>query len=165
MYLRQAQWARDRLGLDIEYRASSIYDIGELPGTFDVIVFLGLFYHLRYPQLGLDLLATKCSGSLIMNTPIVVSEARVMELRLPPQEGQILQGAEPRYNWWFPSSAAVQAMLATAGFTNIVEFAHPETPFVSSSPHADNSSAFPTGATYFRAEARANGTLPRPMTA
>lgn len=163
-YVEQAKWVRERLALDIEYRNMSVYDIGRLDGTFDIVIFLGLFYHLRYPQMALDLLATKCVGTLIMNTPILVTDDQVMELRLPGGQGRITQPDEPRFNWWFPSSSALVSMLQTAGFSDIREFERRETPFVSSSPHANNESAFPTGATYLRASADAEGSVPLAMT-
>lgn len=162
-YCRQARWVRDRLGLDIEYHNMTVYDIGRLAGTFDVVAFLGLFYHLRYPQLALDLLATKCHGTLIMNTPIVRTGDRVMELRLPENGARTSQAAEPNFNWWFPSPSTLSSMLTTAGFTNIVEFNLSEAPFVSSSKNADNTSAFPTGGIYYRATCRADGSLPAAM--
>jgi tRNA (mo5U34)-methyltransferase len=159
-YYRQACWVRDVLGLDIEYHNMSIYDVGSIDGSFDIVLFLGLLYHLRYPQLSLDLLATKCVGTLIINTPIVRSEARLMELRVPGSTERIDQAGEARFNWWFPSPTALRTMLAVAGFTDIVEFASSETPFVSSSTDADNTSAFGTGTVHLRARGDGSGSVP-----
>jgi tRNA (mo5U34)-methyltransferase len=159
-YYRQACWVRDVLGLDIEYHNMSIYDVGSLDGGFDVVLFLGLLYHLRHPQLSLDLLAQRCEGTLIINTPVVRSPARIMELRLPESTARVDQAAELRFNWWFPSPDALRTMLAVAGFTDIVEFAKTESPFVSSNQNADNTSAFPTGTVYFRATGDGSGSTP-----
>jgi tRNA (mo5U34)-methyltransferase len=162
-YYRQACWVRDRLGLDIEYHNTTVYDIGRLPGTFDIVMFLGLFYHLRYPQLMLDLIATKCDGIMLMNTPVVQSPAGVMELRLPEGLDRVTQTAEPRYNWWFPSPSALARMLSVAGFTDIRKIFGTDTPFISSSKHERNESAFETGTIFYRAACRADGSLPGPM--
>jgi hypothetical protein len=51
-------------------------------------------------------------------------------------------------------------MLSVAGFSDIVEITTSAKPFVSSSNHADNSSAFPTGSVYLRATGDGSGSLP-----
>jgi tRNA (mo5U34)-methyltransferase len=162
-YHKQACWVRDRLGLDIEYYRMPIYEIGSLAGMFDIVLFLGLFYHLRYPQLALDLLATKCDGLMLMNTPIVRSPHRVMELRLQTEPGRITQSAESRHNWWFPSPSAIGGMLSVAGFTDIVHFRASDKPFVSSSASVKNESAFDTGEAFLSARCRGDGSLPGSM--
>src|SRR5947207_4525807 len=46
-YLAQAHFAADALGLDIEFRKLSVYDVHKLGEQFDIVLFLGVFYHLR----------------------------------------------------------------------------------------------------------------------
>jgi len=53
-YLAQAQLAAEILGLDIEWRKLSAYEVGKLQESFDLVLFTGVFYHLRYPVLALD---------------------------------------------------------------------------------------------------------------
>src|SRR6266700_7467642 len=48
-YLNQARFAAGTLGLEIELQKRSIYFAHELPGQFDYVMFMGVFYHLRYP--------------------------------------------------------------------------------------------------------------------
>src|SRR5205807_9762421 len=48
-YLNQARFAAETLGLDIEFLKLSVYDVDQLPGEFDYVFFMGMFYHLRYP--------------------------------------------------------------------------------------------------------------------
>src|SRR4029079_2535143 len=56
-YLRQAEWAIGRYAVKggIELRQMGVYDLGDLDERFDLVLFLGVLYHLRYPLLGLDL--------------------------------------------------------------------------------------------------------------
>jgi tRNA (mo5U34)-methyltransferase len=56
-YLSQAAWAAEKLGLAgrIRFQLMDVYDLASLKQTFDLVLFLGVFYHLRYPLLGLDL--------------------------------------------------------------------------------------------------------------
>ena len=51
-YLRQARFAAEMIGVDIEFAQMSVYDVGALGERFDVVLFLGVLYHLRHPLLG-----------------------------------------------------------------------------------------------------------------
>ncbi len=55
-YLEQARFAAQVLDLDISFEQMSVYDVPKLRERFDVVLFMGVFYHLRYPLLALDLL-------------------------------------------------------------------------------------------------------------
>src|SRR3954469_18630980 len=55
-YLAQARFAAASLGFDIEFRKLSVYDVHKLNERFDVVLFLGVLYHLRHPLLALDLI-------------------------------------------------------------------------------------------------------------
>ena len=55
-YLRQAEFAADKSGLDIEFKQMSVYDVGSFGEKFDLVIFMGVLYHLRHPLLALDLL-------------------------------------------------------------------------------------------------------------
>src|ERR1051325_10675658 len=55
-YLEQARFAAKVSGADIEFRNLSVYRVGELHEKFDLVLFMGVLYHLRHPLLALDLL-------------------------------------------------------------------------------------------------------------
>src|SRR5215203_1520387 len=65
-YLAQASFAAEVTGLDIEFRKLSVYDVGSLGERFDVVLFLGVLYHLRHPLLALDLLYEHAVGDLLV---------------------------------------------------------------------------------------------------
>src|SRR5437879_11110304 len=46
-YLNQARFAAETLGLEIDFEKRSVYTVRQLPGQFDVVFFLGVFYHLQ----------------------------------------------------------------------------------------------------------------------
>ncbi len=46
-YLAQARFAAEVYGVDIELRNLSVYDVATLGERFDVVLFLGVLYHLR----------------------------------------------------------------------------------------------------------------------
>ncbi len=130
-FLRQAEWAAEQLDLSarVELRQLDVYDLARLPETFDVVLFLGVLYHLRYPLLGLDLVAEKVAGTLVLQTltaPAV--QDREVPADLPFDRRQEL--ADPAWpsmafiehrladdptNWWAPSPSAVEAMARSAG--------------------------------------------------
>lgn len=131
-YLRQARLAAEVLGIrDIEFRELSVYDVPSLGERFDLVLFLGVLYHLRYPLLALDILYQHVVGdqllfqSLLRGSPTVspvrqdypFTETTVFERPGYPH----LSFVEHRFasdptNWWIPNRACVEAMLRSAGF-------------------------------------------------
>jgi tRNA (mo5U34)-methyltransferase len=55
-YLAQARFAAEVNNLDVEFRNMSVYDVAALRETFDLVIFMGVLYHLRHPLLALDLI-------------------------------------------------------------------------------------------------------------
>jgi len=77
-YLRQARWARVRFGFgedQIALRRMQVYELARLEQTFDIVLFMGVLYHLRYPLLALDIVAGKVGGRLILQTLTMPGEA------------------------------------------------------------------------------------------
>lgn len=136
-YLKQARFAAQTLGVDIEFQKCSVYDTDQIPGQFDYVLFMGVFYHLRYPLFALDKLIKKVRGRLVFQTMVRgSSEVREWEDDYPIWNEQIFNEAsfpamyfiEKGYsndptNWWIPNRAAVEAMLRSSGLE--IE-AHPE---------------------------------------
>jgi len=137
-YLAQARFAAQVTGLDIEFRKLSVYDVGALGERFDVVLFMGVLYHLRHPLLALDLLYEHAVGDLL----VFQSMQRGAKGVDPVQENYTFWQSEhfdrPGYpkmhfiehryaddptNWWAPNAACVEAMLRSSGF-EIVQ--HPE---------------------------------------
>ncbi|MBV9017168.1 MAG: TIGR04290 family methyltransferase, partial [Alphaproteobacteria bacterium] len=130
-YLRQARFAAEVTGLDIEFMQLSVYDIGALGERFDLVLFLGVLYHLRHPLLALDLIREHVVGDLFvcqsmqrgdggeqpLDEDYPFSETAIFERPSFPH----LSFIEQRYagddtNWWVPNRACMTAMLRSAGF-------------------------------------------------
>jgi tRNA (mo5U34)-methyltransferase len=130
-YLAQARFAAGVLELDIEYRLLSVYDIGALRERFDLVIFMGVLYHLRHPLLALDLVREHVVGDLLLFQtmqrgtqeiePVAedygFEEAAHFERPGYPR----LNFVEHRYagdptNWWVPNRAGAEAMLRNSGF-------------------------------------------------
>ncbi|AUX46625.1 SAM-dependent methyltransferase [Sorangium cellulosum] len=137
-YLAQARFAAEVSGADIEFRNLSVYDVGALGERFDIVIFMGVLYHLRHPLLALDLLHEHVVGHTLVFQSMQRGSAEVPQLEgdYPFAEKRIfdeesypkLHFVEHSYshdptNWWIPNRACAEAMLRSAGF-EIVD--HPE---------------------------------------
>jgi tRNA (mo5U34)-methyltransferase len=77
-------------------------------GEFDLVLFLGVLYHLRNPFLALEKVASVTRSSLIVET--VVDLLGMKRPAMAFYAGTELN-RDPT-NWWGPNPAAVVAMLA-----------------------------------------------------
>jgi hypothetical protein len=91
-------------------------------GTFDVVLFCGVLYHLRYPLLGLDNVRRVCRGEVYLETyvsdPELVATLGDAASSLPIW--QFYRGAElsnDESNWFGPTACAVVQALESAGFS------------------------------------------------
>src|SRR3954464_7813835 len=65
-YLAQARFAAKVTGAEIEFRRLSVYEVGALGERFDVVLFMGVLYHLRHPLLALDLIHEHVARDLLV---------------------------------------------------------------------------------------------------
>ena len=68
MAIEQAKFAAETLGLDVDFRVMSAYDLATLHRTFDVVLFMGVFYHLRHPLVALEAIRSVCGETMIFQT-------------------------------------------------------------------------------------------------
>jgi tRNA (mo5U34)-methyltransferase len=131
-YLRQARWAAGELGMvdRIEFRRTGVYDLrGLAQAPFDVVLFLGVLYHLRHPLLALDIVSELTGDALVVQTLTMPGDERLdvpanlsiderEELRRPgwPTMAFVEHDlAGDPTNWWAPNAACVEAMLRSCG--------------------------------------------------
>jgi tRNA (mo5U34)-methyltransferase len=130
-YLAQACWAAERFGLpNVRFARRQLYGLSPAE-RFDLILFMGVFYHLRYPMLALDLLARLQPQLMIFQTLTqgsaeISAHARedcdfATRERLARPDWPHLALVETSFcgdptNWWVPNRAAVVGMLRAAGF-------------------------------------------------
>jgi tRNA (mo5U34)-methyltransferase len=130
-YLAQARFAAEVNGHDIEFRRLSVYDVAELGERFDVVLFMGVLYHLRHPLLALDLIHEHVTRDLLIFQSMQRGSPEVDAVRADYDFFEDehfdspgypkLHFIEHRYagdptNWWAPNAAASAAMLRSAGF-------------------------------------------------
>ena len=82
-YIKQANFVVKELQLNrqIEICQCDIFDAIDL-GDFDIISYVGLSYHLRYPQLALDMLSNICKVSLLTSTQTIPGDTYEMRNRV-----------------------------------------------------------------------------------
>jgi tRNA (mo5U34)-methyltransferase len=110
--------ARDVLGSRVESLHADVYDLTpEKLGTFDVVLFLGVLYHLRDPLLALQRLAGITNELLVVESLVdSIWATRPVAAFYP--EDEVNPGDSS--NWWGPNPAALAAMLRASGFRTVV---------------------------------------------
>ncbi len=84
-------------------------------GRFDVVLFLGVLYHVRHPLLALERVASVTRELLIVET--VVDLLGCSRPAMAFYQGTELNN-DPT-NWWAPNISGVEAMLKSVGFTRV----------------------------------------------
>lgn len=130
-YLAQARFAAEVSGVDIEFRKLSVYDVATLRERFDVVLFMGVLYHLRHPLLALDLIHDHVAGDLMVYQSMQRGSPQVESVKEDYgfRHTEIFERSsfprmyfiEHKYcgdptNWWIPNRACSEAMLRSAGF-------------------------------------------------
>jgi tRNA (mo5U34)-methyltransferase len=84
-------------------------------GTYDLVLFLGVLYHVKHPLLALEAVASVCETMLILETHVDLEECARPALAYYPGT----ECANDLSNWFGPNRAAVEAMLRTVGFRTV----------------------------------------------
>lgn len=130
-YLKQARWAAPQFGLAdrIEFRQQQVYELARDQQRYDLVLFLGVLYHLRYPLLALDIVSRKTKHLLCLQTMTMPGDAVLANtdgLGLDDRQQMLDPGwptmafiegrlANDPTNWWAPNHACVEAMLRSCG--------------------------------------------------
>jgi tRNA (mo5U34)-methyltransferase len=108
--------ARSILDIDLEIGEFDIPSLTpERVGTFDVVLFMGVFYHLQDPIAALRQIATLAREVLIVETHTDALETRRPAMIMYP--GVELDGDGTC--WWGPNPACVVALLKQCGFAKV----------------------------------------------
>jgi tRNA (mo5U34)-methyltransferase len=108
--------ARRALGSRVEDVDVDVLDLSaERVGTFDLVFFLGVLYHVPNPLLALERVAAVTGHCLVLETVVdMVGISRPAAAFYPDRE----LNNDPT-NWWGPNHAAVCGMLAAVGFRRV----------------------------------------------
>lgn len=120
--------AHEILGSRVEFVEADLFSLqAKTMGQFDLVLFLGVLYHLRHPFLALERAADLCRDQMIMETEVGQSPSGLRATLFTA-----LTGYEPPKmrmdffpvddinkdptNWWAPTPEAALAMMEACGF-------------------------------------------------
>ena len=138
--LAEARFASHWFNLPLELYECGAYDVRSLDISFDVIVFIGVLYHLKHPLYALEQIASICKDTMYFQSVVrgpggdvnpaddyPVNEVAVFDQPAWPK----LYFIEKKFNgdesnWWFATRSCLKAMLRTAGFRTVEDTANSE---------------------------------------
>jgi tRNA (mo5U34)-methyltransferase len=110
------EFARKALDSKVEDIELDVLDIcPERVGVFDLVLFLGVLYHMPHPLLSLERVASVTTSQVILETHVDMNESNRPVLVFYPGDECAGDGS----NWCGPNRAAVEAMLRVVGFRKI----------------------------------------------
>jgi tRNA (mo5U34)-methyltransferase len=113
---RSFDFAKQSLGSCVEEQIIDVPQISvDTVGRFDVVLFLGVFYHLKHPFLMLERLAPVATEMLILDTETALDDEDRPAMVFFPGKELNNDGS----NWWAPNIKCVEAMLRLCGFDRI----------------------------------------------
>jgi tRNA (mo5U34)-methyltransferase len=109
--------AHEALGSSVESRDVGMHEISPaaVGGPYDVVLLLGVLYHMEHPWLVLSNVASVCRRLLVVETHLDMLGFRRPAAAFYP--GETFEGDES--NWWGPNEACVRGMLEPLGFTSV----------------------------------------------
>jgi tRNA (mo5U34)-methyltransferase len=129
-----------RLGIDVETKLLDIQNaVAADIGRWQVVLFLGVFYHLFNPISALQVLAEITEEVLVLETHLDLEDlAQPAMVFYPDRE----LGGDAT-NWWAPNRAGMEALLRAVGFEKVLYAPNPL-----ASSHRGIFHAFKSEATY-----------------
>lgn len=105
--------AREVLGSKVEDQDIDVLELSpERIDTFDVVLFLGILYHMKHPMLSLERVASVTREMVIVETAVEMLNCRRPAMAFYPSDEMACDST----NWCGPNPQAVIAMLKVAGF-------------------------------------------------
>jgi tRNA (mo5U34)-methyltransferase len=122
---RKFEICRAALGSHARSHLASVYDLNPKTfGTFDLVMFFGVLYHLRHPLLALEKIHSVCAGTLLVQTTTCGIEVDRPLAEFHPLGVQSGPAEHPLHDptcFWFPNTDCCIAMLQHVGFKNVEE--------------------------------------------
>ena len=131
-FVRQAEYVAGEFDVKLEIVNDDVHTYClTTEERFDYVIFLGLFYHLKYPVLVLDRLAEMTKRRIFFHSHVVGKEGSTYDDRANYARGtddaliddpvfprmmfiEKLYNSDPT-NWWIPNHTALEPLLRSAG--------------------------------------------------
>lgn len=110
--------ARQVLNSKAEFHELNVYDIRKAKiGAFDIVLFMGVLYHLRHPLLALERVCEVTRDFAIIESHII---DKMREADEPVMEFYEFDELGGQYdNWWAPNVECMAQMARSAGFARV----------------------------------------------
>lgn len=113
----------------VRSKKMSLYELDpEIHGKYDIVLLLGVLYHLKYPFLGIEKARSVCKGMIILETYLGIGVRHVTDNPV----AEFYEGAEKvpldghpnndPNNWWGPNDPCVMALMRAAGFQHVKRY-------------------------------------------
>lgn len=113
-HIARLDWLRSHFGLaNITTRVATLESMAQTNERFDFILMIALLYHLRSPQLGLDIVSHLTNTLYLESLLHDSNDNSYLYLRQP------VEGGGPVIPKWIPTEKCILDMLAFAGFSDI----------------------------------------------
>lgn len=110
--------AKEVLRSKAEFREFNVYELGkEKIGSFDIVLFLGVLYHLRHPLLALERVCEVTRNFAIIESHVIDKMRDSDEPAMEFYEFDELGGQYD--NWWAPTVECMAQMIRSAGFAHV----------------------------------------------
>jgi tRNA (mo5U34)-methyltransferase len=110
--------ARELTGSKVEYLTLDVNELSARKlGTFDIVLFFGVLYHLRHPLLGLEKAVELSTDLVLIESFVIQAENRQIPTVMEFYERTELGGQVD--NWFGPSPECLVSMCRSAGFAQV----------------------------------------------
>ncbi len=110
--------AREVLNSQADFHQLNVYELGkDKLGAFDIVLFIGVLYHLRHPLLALERVCEVTRDFAIIESYIIDKMRDAGEPAMEFYEFDELGGQYD--NWWAPNVECMAQMTRSAGFARV----------------------------------------------
>lgn len=107
--------AHEALQSRVQFHELSVYELTRAQlGSFDIVLFLGVLYHLRHPLLALERVCEMTNDYAVIETHVIDNARDISFPALEFYEGDELGGQYD--NWCGPNTSGLLALTRSAGF-------------------------------------------------
>ncbi|MDD5109293.1 MAG: class I SAM-dependent methyltransferase [Candidatus Omnitrophica bacterium] len=108
--------AKEILASNVEYKVMDVLDLSPAAvGEFDIVLFLGVFYHLKHPLLALERIASITKGMMICESHF---ENKYKGSPVATFYEKDNENNDPT-NWWGANQECMEAMIRSVGFRTV----------------------------------------------
>lgn len=104
----------------VDYRRMDVYELDPATiGTFDIVLCLGVLYHLKHPLLAMEKICAVTTGTCIFDTFVIDGEPRLQGINPAVPYAEFYEYTElagQTDNWCGPTVSAVESWIRAAGF-------------------------------------------------